>query len=168
MLEKRLPLHAGSDQIEETTMKIFDLISVSDKQYWIDAIGACDWAAARFLAQLLREDRFCEALGTDGKLFLLTDSDALVGFATLTHRDCVADESLYPWIGFVFTNPQYRGKGCAGRVLDHACEAARQQGHQQVYLATDHVGFYERYGFVYLQTRTDIYNEQSRIYRRKL
>ena len=148
-------------------MEIFDLMTLSDRQYWVDAIGRCDWRAAHFLAQLLREDRFPSVLGADGKLFLMTDGTELVSFATLTHQDCVADETLYPWIGFVFTAPAYRGHRYSGKLLDHICMVAGEMGYRRVYLATDHVGLYEKYGFSYLESRMDVYDEKSRIYIRE-
>lgn len=148
-------------------MEIFDLLALSDRQCWVDAIDRCDWSAARFLAQLLREDRFSAVLGENGKLFLLTDGEKLISFATLTQQDCVADETMYPWIGFVFTAPDCRGNRYAGKLLDHIWQVARGMGHDHVYLATDHVGLYEKYGFTYLESRVDVYREESRIYIRK-
>ena len=34
--------------------------------------------------------------------------------------------------------------------------------------ATDHIELYEKYGFSYIESRMDVYNEMSRIYCRKL
>ena len=98
----------------------------------------------------------------------MADSEKLVSFCTLTQRDCIKDNSFFPWVGFVFTAPDYRGKRYSGEVIEAACKRALRQGFDKVYLATDHIGLYEKYGFTYLESRTDIYGEESRIYFRKL
>jgi GNAT superfamily N-acetyltransferase len=148
-------------------MEIVELTDLSDRQYWVDAIDQCEWSAAHFLAQLLREGRFSAVLGENGKLFLLKDGGKLISFATLTQQDCVADETMYPWIGFVFTTPDCRGNRYAGKLLDYIWLVARDMGYDRVYLATDHVGLYEKYGFTYLESRIDVYHEESRIYVRE-
>ena len=147
-------------------MEIFDFFSKEQKS-WIEKIRACDWKAAQFLAELLEQNRFHAMLG-NGSLFIMADGERLVSFCTLTQRDCIEDEELFPWIGFVFTAPDYRGKRYSGEIIDAACSRAAGQGFDKIYLATDHIGLYEKYGFEYMESRVDIYNEESRIYYRTL
>ena len=144
-------------------MRIFKFHEEENQSHWIDEIRRCDWGAAHFLADILEQNKFDELLG-GGHLFILADGDRLVSFCTLTRNDCVKDDSMFPWIGFLFTVPEYRGHRYSGQVIDAAYTQAREQGEAQVYLATDHIGFYEKYGFTYLETRIDIYDEESRIY----
>ncbi len=147
-------------------MEIFDYFS-NEHQIWIDKIRACNWGASKFLADLLEQNKFHNVLG-NGSLFIMADSEKLVSFCTLTCRDCIKDDDLFPWIGFVFTSPEYRGKRYSSEIIESACKRALRQGFDKVYLATDHIGLYEKYGFTYLESRTDIYGEESRIYFRKL
>lgn len=133
----------------------------------IEKIAQGDWPAARLLARLLRSGTFHSTLG-EGTVYLLTEGDKLAGFLTLTRQDCVADESLYPWIGFVYIFPEYRGRRCAGILLAHAEEQARLKGNSKLYIATDHIGLYEKYGYTYWESRTDIYGEEARIYVKEL
>ena len=147
-------------------MQIIDYFKSERQAHWLAEIGRCEWRAAQFLAQLLREERFHQTLGR-GTLFLLADGDRLVSFLTLTEQDCIADETLKPWIGFVHTAPDYRGRRCAGVLLDHAVREAGQFGAQQVYICTDHEGLYEKYGFTYMENRVSIYGEDSRVLTRR-
>lgn len=149
-------------------MKILEYFEAQDPGHWLRQIKSCSWGAAKFLAKLLEEGRFHALLGSDGKLFLLTHGEELVSFATLTAQDCVDDKTMTPWIGFVHTAPEYRGSRRAGLVIDHACAQAAKQGAKRIYIATDHMGVYEKYGFAYLENRVDIYGEDSRIYVRAL
>ena len=146
-------------------MYIVNYFDYENKSLLIAEIRKCDWGAAKFLADILEQNRFEELLG-GGELFVLMDGDKIVSYCTLTKNDCVKDGTLYPWIGFLFTVPEYRGHRYSEQVIDKAYVTAIEQGHKGVYLATDHVGFYENYGFTYLETRVDIYDEESRIYYR--
>lgn len=146
-----------------TELKIFDFADSDNKTLWCEKIRECDWGAAKFLADILAQNKFHEMLGK-GTLFVMADGDNIVSFCTLTEKDCIDDESLFPWIGFVFTAPAYRGRRYSGQLIEFACNKAKRQGYSKVYIATDHVGLYEKYGFAYLENRIDIYDEESRIY----
>ena len=147
-------------------MKILDLSNNSQQREWIYRIRECDWGAAKFLADLIEQNRFYEVL-KGGSLIILTDEEKIVSFCTLTQKDCIDDNTLFPWVGFVFTSPEYRGNRYSGRLVEYACNKAGEQGFDKVYIATDHIGLYEKYGFTYMENRTDVYGEESRIYFRK-
>ena len=144
-------------------MTIFKYHENENKPHWIAEIRECDWSAAKFLADILEQNTFDSLLG-GGQLLVMADGDKLVGFCTLTQNDCVKDDSLFPWIGFLFVNEAYRGHRYSQDLIERARLIATEQGYSRVYLATDHIGFYEKYGFTYLENRIDIYDEDSRIY----
>lgn len=144
-------------------MNIFNFFDSDDRSCWTDKIKECDWKAAKFLADLIERKRFDKMLG-GGKLFIMEDNGSLVSFVTLTKKDCIDTEDIFPWLGFVFTAPEYRGHRYSGEIISYACEEAKKQGYDKVYLATDHIGLYEKYGFSYMESRMDIYGEESRIY----
>ncbi|MBO7196629.1 MAG: GNAT family N-acetyltransferase [Clostridia bacterium] len=146
-------------------MRLFSYFGAENKEFWKEKIRSFDWGAAKFLADILEQNRFDELL-YGGDLFILADGDELVSFCTLTRQDCIEDKSLCPWIGFVYTADAYRGHRYSGRVIDFACSYAARMGFDRVYLATDHIGLYEKYGFTYLENRKDVYGDDSRIYYR--
>ena len=145
-------------------MEIIEYFESENKQKWTEEIRKMDWGAAKFLAELLTENRFANVLGEGGKLYLMIDGDKLVSFITLTHQDCIADESLFPWLGFLFTVPEYRGHRYSEKIIEHAVSEAQKQGYDKIYLGTDHVGLYEKYGFSYTETRMDVWGGDCRIY----
>ncbi len=136
----------------------------STRQMLLLELRRCDWSAGRFLVRLLEEETFAKTLGGDGKLFFLLDGNSVVSFLTLTAQDCIGAPEMTPWIGFVFTFPEYRGQHHIGTLLDHARKCAEQNGFPFVFLATDHIGLYEKYGFSYWGSRNDVHGEMSRIY----
>ena len=59
-------------------------------------------------------------------------------------------KDLAPNVCAVYTEPEFRGRGIAGKLLDNAVEEMRRKGVSPLYLLTDHTGFYERCGWEFL------------------
>lgn len=150
-------------------MEIIEYFSSENKEHWKEQIELADWEAAKFLLKLLNDmQKFDELLGSNGKLFLLVDRKNIVSFATLTYQDCIRDESMFPWIGFLFTYRDYRGNRYSEKLLKHVEKEAKSENHSVIYLGTDHIGLYEKYGYIYSETRKDYWNNDTRIYYKKL
>ncbi len=145
-------------------MKIVDYFLSENKNNWLSQIKNCDWSAAKFLAEIIDDGRFYILLGKSSRLFLLADGNQLVSFCTLSERDDIPDTELTPWIGFVYTLPQYRGNRYAGRLLKHAADCAGSCGYKHIYISTNEIGLYEKYGCKFWKTMTDSNGEPSRIY----
>ena len=144
------------------TMQIIDYFHSENPEHWRTQIAQYEWRAAKYLAHLLETGEFHSFAG-EGTLYLLTDGDKLVSFVSLAERDCI-DVTYTPWIGFVHTAPEYRGHRYVGKLIDHACAVAGEHGTARVYICTDHVGLYEKYGFTYLENRVDHFGGESRVY----
>ena len=149
-------------------MKIVDYSTCVDKEYWLTLIKSADWGAAGFLFKLLSENKLEEMCGKNARALLLTEENELISFCTLAEKDEVDAPEMFPWIGFVYTFPQYRGKGYAGELIDFACNEAAKSGAQNVFVSTDAVGLYERYGFEYLREMATVFGGNSRIYKKVL
>ena len=144
-------------------MEITNYFEQDKKAELLAQIEDCDWSGARFLGELLQKESFFEMLGGWGALYLLTDGENLVAFGTLTGQDAIRDESMTPWIGFVFVRPEYRGHRYSQLLLNH-CEAeALKLGYSKIYIGTDHIGLYEKYGYTYMENRLDYWDDDTRI-----
>lgn len=148
-------------------MEIIDYFKSDKPAHWLAEIKKSDWGAAPALARFIEEKTFHVKLG-EGTLLLLADGDKLVSFLTFSRRDCIDDDTLSPWIGFVYTFPEYRGRRCAGKLIRRCEEIAAENGIPTIFICSDHVGLYEKYGFLYIENRVDIYGEDSRIYRKNI
>ncbi len=149
-------------------MKIIDYFNSENKEHWLEQINNCDWEAGKYLYQLVKADRLKQLVGENLRLLMITDGDNLVGFCTLAEKDDVQPTSLTPWIGWVYTFPAYRGRRCAGKLLNYAEKLARNDGFENVYVSTNHAGLYEKYGYKFLCESNDINGEKTRIYARNL
>ena len=147
-------------------MNIIEFYESANREKWLSQIRLCDWKAGPFLCELIDKDKFYSTLGESSKLFLLTDKDKLVSFCTLCEKDEIHDTEFTPWVGFVYTFPESRGKRCIGLLFDKALSAAKQSGYENVYISTDQIGLYEKYGFEFVRMMKTIYGGESRVYRK--
>ena len=79
--------------------------------------------------------------------FLCLDGERIVGGLGVIENDFHDRQDLAPNICAVYTEEDYRCQGIAGKLLDMAVEDLREKDITPVYLITDHVGFYEKYGW---------------------
>ena len=82
--------------------------------------------------------------------YLCLDGGRIVGGLGVIDNDFHERPDLAPNVCAVYTEADCRGQGIAGRLLDLAVEDMRARGVSPLYLVTDHVGFYERYGWEFL------------------
>lgn len=81
--------------------------------------------------------------------YLCLDGERIVGGLGVIENDFHDRKDLAPNVCAVYTEEDCRCQGIAGRLLDLAVEDMRSKGVSPVYLITDHVGLYERYGWEY-------------------
>ena len=99
---------------------------------------------------------------------MLVDGDKLVSFCTFAPLDDIQPTELSPWIGFLYTFPDYRGHHYAGMLLDYAESIATVMEREYIYISTNHVGLYEKYGYEFYKMEKDIHGENSRVYRKDI
>jgi len=87
---------------------------------------------------------------TENAWALCLDGDRIVGGLGVVDNDFHDRPDLSPNICAVYTEEDCRGRGIAGRLLERMVEVMRSAGVSPVYLVTDHVGFYERYGWEFM------------------
>lgn len=96
--------------------------------------------------------------------FLCLDGERIVGGLGVIDNDFHERKDLAPNICAVYVEKEYRNHGIAGKLLNLAVDDLKTNGISPVYLITDHVGFYERYGFAFLTMTKCDDGVVSRIY----
>ena len=82
--------------------------------------------------------------------YFCADGPRIVAGLGVIENDFHPRRDLAPNVCAVFTEPAYRSRGIAGRLLALACADMEARGVDTLYLLTDHTGFYERYGWEFL------------------
>lgn len=75
---------------------------------------------------------------------------ALVGGVGVIENDGHERTDLTPNLCALYVEPAFRGRGLAGALMDLACADLAAAGGRELYLVTEHTGFYERYGWTFL------------------
>ena len=145
-----------------------EIISVrAQPDYAAAAIAFLQQAWGSGNNEIMYEDCIRHCLDSPSPLpqwYLLRDGETLTGCAGLIPNDFISRMDLWPWICALYVAREYRGHGYDRRLLDYARADARRLGFRKIYLSTEHVGYYERYGFVYLGQGWHPWGESSRIY----
>lgn len=82
--------------------------------------------------------------------YLCLDEERIVGGMGVIENDFHDRKDLTPNVCAVYTEEAYRNQGIAGKLLNMTVDDLRSKGITPVYLVTDHIGFYERYGWEFL------------------
>ena len=79
--------------------------------------------------------------------YLVLHEDRVIAGAGVIENDFHDRKDLTPNVCAVYVEESYRNQGIAGELLDFVCKDMRAAGIATLYLVTDHIGFYERYGW---------------------
>lgn len=113
------------------------------------------------------EDSITHSILTDSPLpiwYLMEQSDEIIGCAGLISNDFISRMDLWPWICALYIDEDYRGRSLGEKLILRAKADAERAGFNRVYLCTDHIGYYEKYGFTYIGDGYHPWGSRSRIY----
>lgn len=97
--------------------------------------------------------------------YLCLDGEKIVGGLGVIENDFHDRKDLKPYVCAVWTSEEYRKQGIAGKLLNLVVEDMRAKGISPLYLVSDHIGFYERYGWEFLcMAQGDDEPEMTRVY----
>lgn len=123
------------------------------------------------VAPVLYDDCITHSINAKQSLpqwYLLKKDDEIIGCAGLITNDFISRMDLYPWVCAIFVAEEHRGNAYGSLLLEKAKEDAKIAGFKYLNLCTDHIGYYEKYGFNYIGQGYHPWNEESRIYQVEL
>ena len=132
-------------------MKEYTLVTLRDRLELMNAAAAWfheKWSVPQkayldCMTAYLKEE-------TEYGWYLCLDGDRIIGGLGVIENDFHDRKDLAPNVCAVYTDEAYRGQGIAGRLLNLVVEDMKAKGVAPLYLVTDHIGFYERYGWKFL------------------
>jgi N-acetylglutamate synthase-like GNAT family acetyltransferase len=120
----------------------------------------CPWKAGPFLGRAMKENQFTEW----ERVFVALNQEKVIGFCTLAKTDCIPDVSYCPYIGYVFVDENHRGNRVSEKMIGHALSYAKELDFEKVYLVSDQINLYEKYGFVKIDEKKDLWGNNEKIY----
>ncbi|WP_223815188.1 GNAT family N-acetyltransferase [Sphingobacterium litopenaei] len=97
-------------------------------------------------------------------MYLLLKEDEIIGCAGLITNDFISRMDLYPWLCALFIEKQHRGNNYAELIINKAIDDPLKNGFKQLHLCSDHIGYYEKFGFSYIGQGYQPWREESTIY----
>jgi len=119
----------------------------------------CGWEGGPRLAYMMR-DGFLDW----ERVFVAVEDGNIAGYCSLQKDDYIPNLDYTPYVRFVFVGEPYRGARLSERLCMTAIAYAKSLGYDRVYLTSDHVGLYEKYGFIKLGDEPDQDGEPEGIF----
>ncbi|MGN1156507.1 MAG: GNAT family N-acetyltransferase [Agathobacter sp.] len=83
--------------------------------------------------------------------FLALADGQPAGMYQILMSDCKSRTDIYPWLTDVYVDEAFRGLGIAKRLLESVPEKAQQLHLNELYLYTHLQGFYEKFGWEFVE-----------------
>ena len=121
----------------------------------------CSWEAGYKLSELMRNNGFLDW----ERVFVVLIDGNIAGYCTLSKNDCIPNVEYTPYVGFIFVGEPYRGNRISGKLCLTAIEYAKSIGFYRVYLVSDHINLYEKYGFIKIDEKEAPWGAMQTIFR---
>ncbi len=89
----------------------------------------------------------------------------ILGFYQLIHHESLTCRTdLSPFVASLYVDERVRGYGYGELILNHAKYEAARLNFKKLYIASDHIGYYEKYGFREIGLDTCTWGRAAKIY----
>jgi len=97
-------------------------------------------------------------------MYIAVYKKEVIGVVSLWGNDLMSRQDLEPWMATLYVKKSYRGQEVGKRLQEKCIEVARSLGYRNLYLITHHTGYYERYGWTFLEDTPLSQGERVHIY----
>lgn len=144
-----------------------EVISVRENPVWKNRAIAYFQKSWNSVLPVIYEDCINHCIHNRNPLpqwYLLVKDNEIAGCAGLITNDFISRMDLYPWFCALYIEDKYRANGYSALLIEKAKDDARKAGFANLYLSTEHTGFYEKHGFRYIGQGYHPWGDESRIY----
>ncbi len=116
----------------------------------------------------LYEDCIKHSIDADMPLpqwYIIKDQERVLGCVGLITNDFISRMDLYPWLCALYVEEDHRGKGLGFKLIEKVKNDVNKMGFENLYLCTDHIGYYEKADFEYIADGYHPWGDKSRIYK---
>jgi len=139
-----------------------------DDELWKKTINYsknCNWSAGARLAKTMEENVFSE---WEGVFVTINDNGDIIGYCVFSKTDCIPNVEYTPYISFIFVEERYRGQRISEKMILTVINYAKELQFTEIYVVSDHINLYEKYGFSKIDEKLDHNGRLESIYMRKI
>lgn len=97
--------------------------------------------------------------------YIIVEDENIIAGCGIIENDFHERKDLAPNIVALYVEEEFRNKKIARNLINYVVDDSYDKGFYPVYLITDHIGLYEKYGFEFItMTKSDNSDEISRLY----
>ncbi|MCR5608821.1 MAG: GNAT family N-acetyltransferase [Lachnospiraceae bacterium] len=96
--------------------------------------------------------------------FVMVDDDRIVGFYQFLRNEPIRNLESTPWISSIFIDEDYRGSRLSELFLIHGRIRAGKLGFREVFISTDQINLFEKFGFTEIGLDIDKWGFPTKIY----
>lgn len=125
----------------------------------------CSWEfVGPHLADIMQRNIFTE---WESVFVCLVDGE-IAGFCTFLKEDFYPENRYSPWISTIFVDEKYRGYRLSHRMIDSVIAYAKSCVFSKVYIPSDMTSFYEKCGFIPIDTLTNYVGDTDTIFMKEI
>jgi len=144
----------------------YKIINVRDNPDFLDA--AADYFSSKWsVSRQVYYDSISDSISTKSNIprwYLMMKCERIVGSFGLIENDFMVRKDLKPWLCALYVEKNMRGNKLGAALLEHARKESKALGFQTLYLCTDHVGYYEKYGWEFFGEEESEFGGKTRVY----
>jgi N-acetylglutamate synthase-like GNAT family acetyltransferase len=147
------------------------IISIRDSPSFKDTAIKYIQQSSKSVRPIIYEDSINHCIDARNDLpqwYFLEKDNKIIGCAGLITNDFISRGDLYPWVCGIYIDENHRGNAYGKILIDKAKSDTKKFRYQYLYLCTEHIGYYENYGFEYIGQGYHPWEAESRIYQIEL
>ncbi|CAH1203633.1 hypothetical protein PAECIP111893_02018 [Paenibacillus plantiphilus] len=148
-----------------------EIVNLADRMEFLDLVSQWlwqEWASDKPIAYIRYATIHNAQSNRIPMTFVALAGEEPVGTVSLWMNDLKCRQDLYPWMASLYVIEDKRNLGIGRKLQAHAVEEVKKLGYTELYLFTDHNGYYERLGWTYKELAPTVNGEYTKIYRRDL
>lgn len=149
-------------------MKLERYLGKDEQKKYLDFMKNAEWGAGKFLYQTIVDGKYFKKFGESAKLFFLLDEGNPISFINIVERDYIKTVEFDRWIALLYIDPKYRGQGLSLKMIGCMEEELKKDGFNEVHIATQHFGLYEKMGYKLVKEVYDSIHDVDYIYEKGL
>ena len=145
---------------------MISIINIREHPQWVEL--AADYFSSKWkVDRQLYLDSITDSLTTENPVprwYLMQRGEDIIGCYGLIENDFMVRDDLCPWLCALYIEPAERRQQLGAKLLAHSRREAKKLGYDKVYLNTDHIGYYEKYGWSYIGNFAHQSGDDARVY----